>query len=202
MARASSLLIPVNPIETHQRRPLKFPRAAPAMPSSPTPGQATAAPRVAMSETSSSDHGSANPRSDATLDRMNVSADGQKRLQPLPGRAGPRTLLQLYRRCKSPGLQSFWPRLQSFQKSGVISATSVGNGVTVAFRFLGQPVDVPNVVLQCTSILIRPFPGSSEPFAKPFTILNTWIAAPLAVPPSQPVFEANSDRFYKISGQF
>jgi hypothetical protein len=45
----------------------------------------------------------------------------------------------------------------------------VGNGVTVAYRFLGQAVDIAKVVLQITHISIRLFPGTSEAFAKPFT---------------------------------
>jgi hypothetical protein len=46
---------------------------------------------------------------------------------------------------------------------------SLGNGVTVVYRFLGQAVDIAKVVLQTTHISIRLFPGTSEAFAKPFT---------------------------------
>jgi hypothetical protein len=42
----------------------------------------------------------------------------------------------------------------------------LGNGVTVAYQFLGQAIDIANVVLQSTPILIRPFPVVSERFAK------------------------------------
>jgi hypothetical protein len=44
------------------------------------------------------------------------------------------------------------------------------NGVTVAYRFLGQVVDIAKVVLQTPSILIRLFPVTSETFAKLFSL--------------------------------
>jgi hypothetical protein len=40
------------------------------------------------------------------------------------------------------------------------------NGVTVAYRFLGQAIDFTKVVSQPTSVLIRLFPATSDPFAK------------------------------------
>jgi hypothetical protein len=52
-------------------------------------------------------------------------------------------------------------------KSTEKSATSVGNGVTVAYRVLGYPFDFAKVVLQPTPILVRLFPAISERFAKP-----------------------------------
>jgi hypothetical protein len=44
---------------------------------------------------------------------------------------------------------------------------TIGNGVTVAFRFLGQAVDIAKVVFQSASLLIRLFPDTSGRFAKP-----------------------------------
>jgi hypothetical protein len=72
-------------------------------------------------------------------DQMKVGADGQKRLRPgatAKSRTRPRTMSQLYDRCSWLGLQNSWLRLQNFRKSAVISATSVGNGVTVAQQTL------------------------------------------------------------------
>jgi len=46
----------------------------------------------------------------------------------------------------------------------------LGNGVTVAYRFLGQVVDIAKVVLQSTPILIRLFPVTSGTFAKLFSL--------------------------------
>jgi hypothetical protein len=48
--------------------------------------------------------------------------------------------------------------------------SSLGNGVTVAYRFLGQVVDIAEVVLQSTPILIRLCPVTSETFAKLFSL--------------------------------
>jgi hypothetical protein len=43
---------------------------------------------------------------------------------------------------------------------------SLGNGVTVAYRFLGQPVEIIQGVLQQPLILIRLFPETSALIAK------------------------------------
>jgi hypothetical protein len=46
------------------------------------------------------------------------------------------------------------------------SATSVGNGVTVAYRILGQAVEISGLVFQSPPIFNRLFPATSEAFVK------------------------------------
>jgi hypothetical protein len=57
-----------------------------------------------------------------------------------------------------------------FHKILNLFVNPLGNGVTVAYRFLGQVVDIAKVVLQSTPILIRLFPVTSETFAKLYSL--------------------------------
>ena len=49
----------------------------------------------------------------------------------------------------------------------------MGNGVTVAYRFLGYPIHIAEVVFQTTATLIRLFPATSEAFGKPVSTRAT-----------------------------
>jgi hypothetical protein len=49
----------------------------------------------------------------------------------------------------------------------------LGNGVTVANRFLGYPIHIAEVVFQTIAILIRLFPATSEAFGKPVSTRAT-----------------------------
>jgi hypothetical protein len=69
-------------------------------------------------------------------DQMKVGATVKSGLVSSTKRTRPRTPARLYGRCKSPGLHNSRARLQTSEKSAVKSATSVGNGVTVAYRVL------------------------------------------------------------------
>jgi hypothetical protein len=70
-----------------------------------------------------------------------------------------------------------WDRVASSAASSLsniylIFLDNLGNGVTVAYRVLGQAVDFPEGVLQLAPFLVRFFPDTSEPFAKPPTVEN------------------------------
>jgi hypothetical protein len=60
--------------------------------------------------------------------------------------------------CKTSGSDSSKPMF--------LLANRLGNGVTVAFRVLGQAVDIATPVLQQAIISDRLFPGTSAAFAK------------------------------------
>jgi hypothetical protein len=55
---------------------------------------------------------------------------------------------------------------KTFLGNEVISNTSVGNGVTVAFQIFGYSVEILRPFYQTLPFLIRLFPGTSSPFAR------------------------------------
>src|ERR1700734_2434003 len=57
---------------------------------------------------------------------------------------------------------------KTFLGNEVISNTSVGNGVTVAFQILGYRVEILQPFYQTPPFLIRLFPGTSSSFARKF----------------------------------
>jgi hypothetical protein len=75
-------------------------------------------------------------------------------------RAGPKPPVQLYDQ------DHLRRHLQKFRQETLQYQLLMGNGVTVAYRILGQSVDIPERVLQSALALVRPFPGTSDPFAK------------------------------------